>query len=549
MGDWVYRTIGQVLDETVERYGERDALVHVERGVRYTYRKFKEEVEKAAKGLIRLGVKKGDHVALFATNVPEWVVTQFALAKIGAVLVTVNTSYRTHELEYVLSQSDATTLLLIDGYRGISYLEMVYEIMPELMEALPGQVTAKRLPFMKNVIYIGEEAKPGMYNWSDLIRMGAEVPQEVLKEREASLQYDEVINMQYTSGTTGFPKGVMLTHLNILNNAILVAERMGLVHQDRLMIPVPFFHTFGCVMSTLASVATGACMVPVTAFDAALVLRTVEEEGCTMIQGVPTMFIAELNHPDFGRYDLSTLRGGIMAGSNCPIEVMKRVMNEMGVREITIAYGLTESSPVITQTRTDDPIERRVSTVGKKFERVEVKIIDPVTGEELPSGREGELCTRSPMVMKGYYKKPEETAKAIDEEGWLHSGDLAVVDEEGYYRITGRIKDLIIRGGENISPREIEEFLYTHPKVMDVQVIGVPDEKYGEQVAAFIIPKQGMETTTEEIRQYCEGRIAHYKIPKYVFITDQYPMTASGKIQKYRLREEAKERIGVSPFN
>ncbi|NGQ97319.1 AMP-binding protein [Brevibacillus sp. SYP-B805] len=538
-------TIGDLLDETAALYPEKEAVVYVERNLRYTYAQFQHLCNQAAKGFLSLGIQKGENVAVWGTNVPEWVTAQFALAKMGGVLVTVNTSYRVHELEYLLRQSESTTLILIESYRDASYLEMIREICPELNECKPGQLQAKRLPHLKNVILIGEERQPGMFLWSDLLERAAAVSEEERILRQASLDPDDVINMQYTSGTTGFPKGVMLSHINIVNNAIKVADCIRLGPEDRLCIPVPFFHCFGCVMGTLACVATGATMVPVITFDAGKVLSIVAAERCTGLYGVPTMFIAELNHPDFDKYDLRSLRTGIMAGSNCPIEVMKAVVERMGIREITIAYGQTESSPVITQTRTDDSLERRVSTVGRAHDDVEVKVIDPVTGDMVPPGVQGELCTRGYLVMKGYYNMPDATAKAIDSEGWLHTGDLATMDEEGYVRITGRLKDMIIRGGENIYPREIEEFLYSHPKILDVQVVGVPDVKYGEQVLACIKVKPGETLTEEEVKAYCAGRIAHFKIPHYIQFVSDYPMTASGKIQKYKLREQAIRVFGL----
>lgn len=538
-------TIGDLLDETAGRFPQKDAVVYPEKGLRYSYAQFQEICNQAARGFLSLGINRGENIAIWATNVPEWVISQFATAKIGGVLVTVNTSYRVHELEYLLHQSEATTLLLIDSYRDASYLEMIKEICPELDHCKPGELRSERLPHLRNVIYLGEERQPGMFLWSDILSLGAEASDEERIARQQSLHPDDVINMQYTSGTTGFPKGVMLSHVNIVNNAIKVAECQRLDETDRICIPVPFFHCFGCVMGTLASVATGATMVPVIAFDPEIVLDVVEQERCTALYGVPTMFIAELNHPSFPGRDLSSLRTGIMAGSPCPIEVMKNVVEKMGIREITIAYGQTESSPVITQTRPDDSIERRVTTVGRAHDEVEVKIIDPVTGETVPPGVQGELCTRGYLVMKGHYNMPEHTAKAIDHEGWLHTGDLATVDEDGYYRITGRLKDMIIRGGENIYPREIEEFLYTHPKVLDVQVVGVPDAKYGEQVLACIKVKPGEELTEEELLAYCEGKIARFKVPRYIQFVSEYPMTASGKIQKYKLREQAISAFGL----
>ncbi|GEC89941.1 AMP-binding protein [Brevibacillus brevis] len=542
-------TIGNMLDDTASKYLEKEALVYHERGLRYTFGEFQEICNQAARGFMSLGIQKGEHIAIWATNVPEWVISQFATAKMGGVLVTVNTSYRVHELEYLLRQSESTTLLLMDSYRDANYLAMIQEICPELLTCEPGALQSERLPHLKNVIYLGNERQPGMFLWSDLLERAALVTEEERIARQATLSPDDVINMQYTSGTTGFPKGVMLSHVNIVNNAIKVAECQRLGLEDKVCIPVPFFHCFGCVMGTLACVATGATMVPVIAFDPGVVLAVVEAERCTALYGVPTMFIAELNHPTFAERDLSSLRTGIMAGSLCPIEVMKKVVDQMGIRDITIAYGQTEASPVITQTVPEDSLERKVSTVGRLHAEVEAKIIDPATGDILPPGLQGELCTRGYLVMKGYYNMPEETVKAIDHEGWLHTGDLATVDEEGYYRITGRLKDMIIRGGENIYPREVEEFLYTHPKVLDVQIVGVPDAKYGEQVLACIRVKPHETLSEEEVRNYCEGKIAHYKIPRYIQFVDEYPMTASGKIQKFKLREQALQLFGQSNPN
>lgn len=539
MAEIVHKTIGELLDETAEKFPAKEAVVYVEQNLRYTYREFQDVCNTVAKGLMSMGVKKGDHIAIWASNKPEWVITQYASAKIGAVLVTVNTSYQSQELEYLLKQSDSTTLLLMEEFKGVSYLDIFKDICPEVTEQLPGELSSSRFPKLKNIVFLGDEPQSGMYTWHHLLRAGAEISDEALQEIQQSLAPDEVINMQYTSGTTGFPKGVMLTHSNIINNAINVAECQCLTDADKICIPVPFFHCFGCVMGTLAAVATGATMVPLVTFDPLLVLKAVEQEKCTALYGVPTMFIAELNHPQFHDYDLSSLRTGIMAGSTCPTEVMKKVVHEMGAREITIAYGQTEASPVITQTRSDDSIERRVSTVGRALENVEVKIIDPTTGESVPNGVQGELCTRGYLVMKGYYKMEEQTLSAIDSDSWLHTGDLATMDDEGYLQITGRLKDMIIRGGENIYPREIEEFLYTHPKIFDVQIVGVPDEKFGEQVAAFIKVKEGEKLSAEEVKNYCNGKISRFKIPYYVEIVEEYPMTASGKIQKFKLKEYA----------
>lgn len=538
-------TVGGLLDHTAALYPDNDALIYVDRNIRYTYRQFNEVCRRVAKGLIRLGVKKGDHVSIWAYNVPEWVVLQFATAKIGAVLVTVNTNYKSAELEYILNQSDSSTLFLVKSFKDTNYVATVNEVVPELAGSEAGSLSSAKLPFLKNVVFIGDETPSGMLNFEAVAAMGDDVSDGELAAVESTLECHDVINMQYTSGTTGFPKGVMLTHFNIVNNGFNIGECMKFTDKDRLCIPVPFFHCFGCVLGVMACVTHGTTMVPVEIFDPLTVLRTIEKERCTAVHGVPTMFIAELEHPDFPKFDLTSLRTGIMAGSNCPIEVMKKVISQMHASEITIAYGQTESSPVITQTRTDDAIELRVATVGRALPDVEVKIVDIETGAELPPGKQGELCTRGYLVMKGYYKMPEETARAIDADGWLHTGDLAVMDENGYCKITGRIKNMIIRGGENIYPREIEEFLYTHPKISDVQIYGVPDRKYGEQVMAAVILKKGEAMTEEDVRDFCRGKIANYKIPKYVKFVDSYPMTASGKIQKFKLREMAIKELGL----
>lgn len=535
----IRRTVGELLAEKAGEMPTHEALVYPDRGLRYSYSEFNEVCETVAKGLLALGIEKGENLAIWATNVPEWVSLQFGTGKMGAVLVTVNTNYRSSELEYLLKQSESTTLFLIEGYQGNSYIDTIYELCPELETSEPGKLQSKRLPLLKNIIILSEKKYNGAYNWSDVIGMAEAVSDEALNARAATLEPDDVINMQYTSGTTGFPKGVMLTHSNLTNNAYNIAQCMGLTQIDRLCIPVPFFHCFGSVIGTLAAVSVGATMVPVQEFHAEKVMQTIEQEKCTALHGVPTMFIAELNHPNFEHYDFSTLRRGVMAGSNCPIEVMKSVTNKMNMTEITICYGQTESSPVITQTRTDDPVELRVETVGRSLPNVEVKIVEPGTTRELPFHEQGELCTRGYHVMKGYYNNPDATNEAIDQDGWLHTGDLAVMDENGYCRITGRLKDMIIRGGENIYPREIEEFLYTHPKVFDVQVVGIPDTKYGEEVVAWIILKEGETSTADEIREYFKDKISRHKIPRQILFTDAFPLTASGKIQKFKLREQS----------
>ncbi|MEH6947882.1 AMP-binding protein [Bacillus sp. JJ634] len=546
MTELLHVTIGQLLEQTARVSGDKEAVVYYDLGLRYTYREFEKLCREVARGFMSLGIEQGDHMAIWATNKPEWLISQFSTAKMGGVLVTVNTNYRRSELEYLLQQSDATTIILMEEYRGHSFIETLYEVVPELRESKPGQLQSKKLPKLKNVIVLGENRYPGTYSWDDVLKGKEHVTEEMLDERMSNQSPSDVINMQYTSGTTGFPKGVMLTHSNLVNNGVNIAACMKLTNEDRLCIPVPFFHCFGCVLGTMACVSVGATMVPLEEFNPSDVLRTVAAEKCTGLHGVPTMFIAELNLDDFDSYDVSTLRTGIMAGSNCPIEVMKNVVEKLGMSEITITYGQTESSPGITMTRTDDPIELRVSSVGRALPNVEVKIVDPTTGEEVPPGTQGELCTRGYHVMKGYYKNPEATQETIDHEGWLHTGDLAVMDESGYCKITGRLKDMIIRGGENVYPREVEEFLYQHPAILDVQVVGVPDKKYGEAVMAWVILKEGETLTEEEVKEYCKGQISHFKIPRYVQFTKEYPMTASGKIQKFKLKEQSIDVISES---
>jgi len=534
-------TIGQLVDLMAKENTETEALVYPDLELRYTYEKFQQVCNRTAKGLMKLGVQREEHIAIWATNIPQWVITQFGSAKMGAVLVPINTSYRVFELEYLLKQSDTTTLILMEGAK---YVSIIYALCPELYDCSPGELKSKRLPFLKNVILIGKRRHPGMFLWDDLMQMGCETTDAQLVLRQSSLNPNDVVNMQYTSGTTGFSKGVMLTHYNLIGNACSLSECMGLTNKDRLCIPVPFFHCFGCVLGTMTCMAAGATMVPLVVFDPVKVLETIEKECCTAVHGVPTMFIMELEEMMKKEYDTSSLRTGIMAGSPCPIEVMREVVNKMGMREITITYGQTEASPGITMTRSDDSLEVRVSTVGRALPNVEVKIIHPETGRENPRGVQGELCSRGYNIMKGYYKMPSTTAKVIDHDGWLHTGDLAVMDDNGYCKIMGRLKDTIIRGGENIYPREIEEFLYTHPKIKDVQVVGVPSNKYGEEIMAFIQLKHGEIFTIKEIRAYCRGKISHYKIPKYIEMVATYPTTASGKIQKYKLRELALKLVG-----
>ena len=554
-----HSTIGDILDIQTQRFAEREALVHAATGDRFNYREFHAEVERVARGLLSIGIEKGQHVGIWATNYTEWVLAQFATAKIGAVLVTVNPAYRTHELAYVLEQAQIGALILIGRFRApvltsrtSDYAGMVNELVPELAAASPGELNSTRFPHLRHVIFIpphddaSTPTPPGMWRWDDLLTLAEQTNPDDLRHRQAQCGPDDVINIQYTSGTTGNPKGAMLTHHNLVANARYVGDAMEMNEHDRLCIPVPFYHCFGCVMGSLNCVVHGSTMIiPAQHFDPLQTLRAISTERCTAVHGVPTMFIAQLGHPDFPQFDLASLRTGIMAGSPCPIEVMREVIDRMGADRITIAYGQTEASPVVTQTLADDSIERRVSTVGKVLPGVEVRLVDPETGLVVGPGQQGELQTRSTMVMKGYFNMPEATADAIDADGWLHTGDLATVDEDGYYKITGRLKDMIIRGGENIYPREIEEFLYTHPQIDDVQVVGVPDERFGEEVMAWVRLKPNADATEESVRDFCRGRIAHYKIPRYVKFTDEFPMTVTGKIQKFRMREMAVEELGL----
>ncbi len=540
------KSIGQVLDEAAEKYPDQDGLIVRHENRRFTYRQLHQEVEFAARGFLALGIQKGDRVGIWSTNSSEWVITQFATAKIGAILVNINPLNRAFELRHVLRQSECQTLLLIDGFRDASYVSTIREICPELDSRAPDQLRSESLPDLRTVIFIGKETPRGMMSWNDLLRMGQGIPGEELRGRESGLEFDDPINIQYTSGTTGLPKGATLSHHNIVNNAGFIAGALGLTHRDRLCIPVPFYHCFGMVLGNMTCAVSGATMVvPAAYFDAESTLRAVHEERCTALHGVPTMFIAQLTHPKFKEFDLSSLRTGIMSGSPCPIEIMKRVVKEMNCRELTIAYGLTEGSPVVTQTTTADPIEVRVTTVGKALPHTEVKIIDPTTGKVVPRGTPGELCTRGYLVMKGYYKNQTATRAAIDPDGWLHTGDLAAVDGNGYFKITGRAKDVIIRGGENIYPREIEEFLYSCPSILDIQVIGVPDPKYGEEVAAWVKLKPGAALSLEDLKQFCKGKIAEYKIPRYLKTVEDFPMTVSGKIQKYKMRETSIQEFGL----
>ena len=548
-----YSTIGDVLDRQAKRFAQQDALVNVETGERYTYAAFRDAVERVARGLMALGIQRGHHVGIWATNYSEWVLTQFATAKIGAVMVNVNPAYRTHELAYVLEQSEANALILIGRFRNSDYAAMVSEVVPELKDSIPGELRSSEFPHLRNVICIpahgdGADAPPpaGMWSWDEMVAKHSEVSPQQLAARQAECRPDDPINIQYTSGTTGNPKGAMLTHHNLVSNGLYVGDAIELTENDRLCVPVPFYHCFGCVMGNLGCITHGSAIIIASEhFDPLKTLQALEQERCTALYGVPTMFIGQLDHPEFDSFDVSSLRTGIMAGSPCPIEVMRQVIDRMGAHQMTIAYGQTEHSPVITQTLVSDSIERRVSTVGAVLPGVEARIVDPESGEIQGPGIQGELQARSSMVMRGYYNMPEATAAAIDDEGWLHTGDLAEVDEDGYYKITGRLKDMIIRGGENVYPREIEEFLYTHPKISDVQVIGVPDERFGEEVMAWVMLRPGETAEAEEIREFCRGRIAHFKIPRYVKVTEEFPMTVTGKIQKFRMREMAVEELGL----
>ncbi len=533
-------TLGLLLDQAIAAHPDNDAVIYVDRNFRLTYREFGELVDRLAKGLMALGVVRGEKVAVWATNVPYWVALQFATAKIGAILLTVNTNYKSAELDYLLRQSETETLFIIDGFRDTDYVQTLYELVPELKAQERGYLKSETYPHLKRVAFLGPEKHRGMYAMPEIMALGVMVDDADYLARQESLDPHEVVNMQYTSGTTGFPKGVMLTHYNIGNNGFWIGENQHFTHNDRVCIPVPLFHCFGCVLGVLAAVSHAATMVLLETFDPVEVMASVEEERCTALYGVPTMFIAALQHKLFRKFDFSSLRTGIMAGSPCPIEVMRQVIDQMNMSEITICYGLTEASPVITQTRPDDDIRLRVESVGRAMPGIEVRIVDPDTGAILGPGEQGEVCCRGYNVMKGYYNMPEATAEAIDADGWLHSGDLGVMDEDGYLAITGRHKDMIIRGGENIYPREIEEFLYRMEGIADVQVAGVPSEKYGEEVGAFVILKEGQEAyQPEDIKDFCRGQISHYKIPKYVAFVKDYPMTASGKIQKYKLREMA----------
>ncbi|MDD4281161.1 MAG: AMP-binding protein [Candidatus Methanofastidiosa archaeon] len=538
-------TLGDMLDETIEAYPDNEAIVYVDRDFRLTYAEFGEVVDNLAKGLMALGVAKGEKVAVWATNIPYWVALQFATAKIGAVLLTVNTAYKREEVRYLLGQSETETLFLIDGFRDTDYVRTIYELVPELRDQQRGYLLSAVFPHLRRVCFLGQEKHRGMYSLPEILSMGIMVTDDDYQRRQDELSPHDVVNMQYTSGTTGFPKGVMLTHYNIGNNGFWIGENQCLTYRDRMCLPVPLFHCFGCVLGVLAAVSHGTTLVILETFDPVLVMSSIESERCTALYGVPTMFIAVLEHKLFPKFDYSSLRTGIMAGSPCPIEVMRQVMDRMYMREITICYGLTEGSPVLTQTRVDDDIRYRVESVGRAMPEIEVRIVDPETNVPVACGVQGEVCCRGYNIMKGYYNQPEETSAVIDSEGWLHSGDLGIMDDKGYLSITGRYKDMIIRGGENIYPREIEEYLCHMEGISDVQVVGVPSVKYGEEVGAFVIPKKGHVLTPEDVKDFCRGKISRFKVPKHVFFVDSYPMTASGKIQKYKLVEMSRTLLGT----
>jgi len=530
-------TLGEILEKWAFETPDKEFMVYPDRNLRFTYAQFNKRVDNLAKGLLYIGVKPGDKVGIWAKNVPDWTSFMFATAKIGAILVTINTSYKLAELEYLLKNADINTLCLADGYRDSDFVEMVFNLVPELKEQPRGELNTKKFPELQNVVFIGQEKHRGMFNTAELILLGNHIDDIELESIKVSLNCHDVVNMQYTSGTTGFPKGVMLSHHNILNNGLATGQCMNYTSDERLLVCVPMFHCFGCVLALCAIITHGATIVFNEEFDPLMVLASVQKEKCTALYGVPTMFIAELNHPMFDLFDLSSLRTGIMAGALCPIETMNQVMNKMNMKDIIIVYGLTESSPGMTATRTHNTPEVRSTTVGYAYPNVEVKIVNPDTGQECEIEEQGEICCRGYNVMKGYYNNPEATQKVIDKDGWLHSGDLAIKTKDGFYRITGRIKDMIIRGGENIYPREIENYLYKMPQIEAVEVAGVPSQKYGEAVGAFIKLKAGQKLTEEEIVDFCRGQIARFKIPKYIFFVDSFPMTASGKIQKYKLSE------------
>lgn len=538
-------TIGVRLRRTAERYPERDALVVAHQGIRYSYAELDREVDRVAAGLLSLGLEPGDRIGIWSQNNAEWVITQFATARAGLILVNINPAYRLSELEFALNKVGCRALVTSPQFKSSDYLDMIRALAPELRSSPPGKLRSSRLPTLQTVIRLGDEPTPGMFGFGEVAAAGRDEDRRRLERLASDLQFDDPINIQFTSGTTGMPKGATLTHHNILNNGYFVGEAERLTEADRVCIPVPLYHCFGMVLGNLACITHGSAIVfPGEGFEPRAVLETVQRERCTALYGVPTMFIAELDLPDFASYDLTSLRTGIMAGSPCPIEVMKRVVDRMHCTEMTIAYGMTETSPVSFQTSAQDPIERRVTTVGRVHPHVEVKIVD-AEGRVVPPGTPGELLTRGYSVMQGYWDDEQRTKEAIDRTGWMHTGDLATIDEDGYCNIVGRIKDMVIRGGENVYPREIEEYLYRHPKIQDVQVFGVPDQRYGEELCAWIRLREGEQATEDEIRDFCRGQIAHFKIPRYIRFVDSFPTTVTGKIQKYLMRQTMAQDLGI----
>ena len=530
-------TLSQLLREKTKENPNQEFMVYSDRGLRFTYQEFDKRVDDMAAGLYAIGVRKGDNIGIWATNVPDWLTYMFACARLGAVAVTVNTSYKLHELEYLVKQADLTTLCLTDGVKDSNYVQMIKELVPELDEYERGCLKSKRFPCLKNVVFMGPEKFRGLYSTPELLLLGQHVDFEIIKKIESEVTPHDVVNMQYTSGTTGFPKGVMLTSHNIINNGYSIGESMRYTSKERVCLPVPLFHCFGIVLGVMAILSHGATHVLLESFDPLVALASIHKEKCTAIYGVPTMYIAELNHPMFNMFDMSSLRTGIMAGAGCPVELMKTVMDKMNMKEITSVYGLTETSPGMTQSRWNQSADVRATTVGYELPDIEVKVLNPETNEECAIGEQGEMCCRGYNIMKGYYKMPEATAEIIDENGFLHSGDLGVKDPDGNYRITGRIKDMIIRGGENIYPREIEEFLIDIPQIKDIQVAAVKSNRYGEITGAFIILHEGQTLTEEDVIEYCRGKLSKYKWPQFFMFLDEFPMTGSGKIQKFKLTE------------